>query len=319
VLRSGATLNDVRAWSGKWAKTRSEYLQCQRRSWHDLPMLVTLLPGSERTHVLRTLDDLHVAVENVRGLSSGQYPQQAIVAYFRWAHDAARALRKQVSAADIDRLVLTRRYDQLLSVDARLAEPQIVNGLLATELDERIEAFGEARTVLRSQIDRWSGPEVFVIADTSFYAENATELDEFDFARLLDIRQAPIHLLLLIVIVDELDGLKHDRLRDKARVALAKFADYLRNGVGPARLREEDYSEAFTLGSLPRGEITIELILDPPRHVRLPINDDEIIDRAVAIQTLAARPVTLMTYDTGQAMRAKVAGLQVKKLTYLKK
>jgi hypothetical protein len=48
--------------------------------------------------------------------------------------------------------------------------------------------------------------------------------------------------------------------------------------------------------------------------VRLPIEDDEIIDRALAVQPLVDRPVTLITYDTGQSTRARKAGLQVVKL-----
>ena len=59
----------------------------------------------------------------------------------------------------------------------------------------------------------------------------------------------------------------------------------------------------------------MELVFDPPGHIRLPINDDEIIDRALAVEPLAARRVTLLTYDTGQSMRAQAAGMPVKKLT----
>lgn len=64
-----------------------------------------------------------------------------------------------------------------------------------------------------------------------------------------------------------------------------------------------------------RGQITIELVFDPPGHTRLPINDDEIIDRALAIEALAGGTVTLLTYDTGQSTRARSAGLKVVKLS----
>jgi hypothetical protein len=47
----------------------------------------------------------------------------------------------------------------------------------------------------------------------------------------------------------------------------------------------------------------------------LPINDDEFIDRVLAIQALAGRRVTLLTYDTGQSTRARAAGLRARKLT----
>jgi hypothetical protein len=59
---------------------------------------------------------------------------------------------------------------------------------------------------------------------------------------------------------------------------------------------------------LTRSEVTIELVFDPPGHTRLPINDDEIIDRALAIATLADRNVTLLTYDTGQSTRHVALG-----------
>ncbi len=66
---------------------------------------------------------------------------------------------------------------------------------------------------------------------------------------------------------------------------------------------------------LTRGEVTIELVFDPPGHVRLPGNEDEIIDRALAVEPLADRKVTLLTYDTSQSTRARNAGLRIVKLS----
>ena len=43
--------------------------------------------------------------------------------------------------------------------------------------------------------------------------------------------------------------------------------------------------------------------------MRLPDTDDQIIDRALGAEPLANRKVTLLTYDTGQSMRARNAGL----------
>ena len=65
---------------------------------------------------------------------------------------------------------------------------------------------------------------------------------------------------------------------------------------------------------LTRSEVSSELVFDPSGHVRLPIDDDEIIDRALAIEPLADGKVTLLTYDTGQFTWARNAGLQVVKL-----
>jgi hypothetical protein len=64
-----------------------------------------------------------------------------------------------------------------------------------------------------------------------------------------------------------------------------------------------------------RRAVVIDILFDPPRHERQSIKDDEIIDRALAAQGLAGTPVTLLTFDTSQAARARHAGLAVNKLT----
>jgi hypothetical protein len=56
------------------------------------------------------------------------------------------------------------------------------------------------------------------------------------------------------------------------------------------------------------------VLLDPPGHVRLPGDDDEIVDQAYSVNGLATQPVTVLTYDTGQSMRARARGLSCTKL-----
>lgn len=80
----------------------------------------------------------------------------------------------------------------------------------------------------------------------------------------------------------------------------------------PGLLRERDIVP--NPDGLTRSQIAIEIVFDPPGHTRLPINDDELVDRAVAIQALAGDQVTVLTYDTGQSTRARAAGLKAKKL-----
>jgi hypothetical protein len=55
-------------------------------------------------------------------------------------------------------------------------------------------------------------------------------------------------------------------------------------------------------------------VLDPPGHVRLPINGDELVDRTVAFQALAGPKITMISYDTGQSTRARAAGLRPVKI-----
>jgi len=193
---------------------------------------------------------------------------------------------------------------------------RVLNDLVGLELTQRVDAFEAAIKALNAQIERWSRPGVFAVADTSVYIEHEDKLEDLDVRPLLKIWEDPVHLLVPIVVVDELDGLKkskgHERWR--ARYTLAVLDRVFASSTGPAQLTSGDFS-VLGSGGLPRGEVTIELIFDPPGHVRLPINDDEIIDRALAIQPLAGRDVTLLTYDTGQSTRARAAGLPVRKLT----
>jgi hypothetical protein len=68
---------------------------------------------------------------------------------------------------------------------------------------------------------------------------------------------------------------------------------------GEIQLRPREPNQGVT--AKPSGPVTAELLFDPPGHVRLPITDDEIIARALSVVPLAARPVTVITYDTGMA------------------
>ena len=156
------------------------------------------------------------------------------------------------------------------------------------------------------------------VLDTSFYIEHEQKLEEADFAPLLSVRESDIHLIVPIVVVDELDGLKQSKdrhVRWRAGYTVAVLDHVFASTTGPARLREDNFSALGSGCIPPRGQIMMELLFDPPGHTRLPINDDEIIDRTLAIERLAAGHVTLLTYDTGQSTRARAAGLRVNKLS----
>jgi hypothetical protein len=283
-------------------------------------MLIRALPGTNRKNLRDTLRDLRIKVSNLRGGRAGRTTMDVLSAYLQWANEAARALHNQVSASDVDRLVLTRRYELLLAATGRL-EPDradaAINALVSTELDERTAAFEEVCQALERQIERWSGLELFVVLDTNVFLEHPQKLEELDLASIVGIRGEPIRVLVPIVVIDELDGLKQHRdrkVRWRAGYTLAVLDRVLPRPTAVGRLRDEDFS-ALSSGGIPSGEISVEVLFDPPGHVRLPINDDEIIDRALAVVPLAARNVTLVTYDTGQCMRARAVGLHAKKLS----
>jgi hypothetical protein len=193
-----------------------------------------------------------------------------------------------------------------------------LNGLVSTELDQRVAAFDDAIKALDTQIKRWSSSELLAMPDSSFYIRHPDKLAEADFDPLIGARGHPICILVPMIVIDELDRLKDSssdrQVRWRAGHTLGVIDGLFQTTTGVARLRPQEPAVSAT-GRTARGEVIIELLYDLPRHTRLPINDDEIIDKAVAIQPLANRGVTLITYDTGQSTRARSAGLKAVKLT----
>jgi len=197
-----------------------------RTTCNDRSMLITPLPGANRQILLDALRELGRRVGNLRGgMHEAKFP-----GYIGWANNAARVLRHQIRATDIDRMVLTQRYWLLQSLNPvpnSNAFGSIID-LLETEIGERVAAFEEGSSALARQIERWSGPDVFVVADTSFYIQHTHPLDHLDLATLLATRHEPVRLLVPIIVIDELDGLKqhsnaveHRGLRRRALAGIA--------------------------------------------------------------------------------------------------
>ncbi|MGW2595459.1 PIN domain-containing protein [Streptomyces sp. NPDC001515] len=282
-------------------------------------MLVTPLPGTDRDHLLRTLDTVRIKIDNLRGPFTGT-SYSRLVLYLRWATESARLLRNLVRTEDMTRLVLTRRYDALLSGAAGgfagSHQEALLNDLISLEMEERVAELGETAAALRKQGEDWGSEGVLVVADSSVYIQHEFKLLDWNFHSLLDIREEHVRLLFPMVIVDELDNLKQSKERVRrwrAAYTLAVLDKHLTQRSDFAVIKAADYS-GLESGGVPHGRVAVEILFDPPGHSRLPINDDEIVDRAAMVQLVAARPVRLLTYDTGQAMRARAAGLRVHKL-----
>jgi predicted ribonuclease YlaK len=188
--------------------------------------------------------------------------------------------------------------------------------MLNLEVDQRLADLDEAVADLDRALAKWSRVARYVIPDTTVFINHPSKLRELDFASELQVPATPIHLVIPIAVVDELDRLKESKnqaVRWRAGHTLGVLDEVLRQSPGPGQLRDKDNS-APQAQNVPGGAVTVEIVLDPPGHVRLPIDDDEIIDRALAIKPLTPSPITLLTYDTGQATRAWAAGLDVVKL-----
>ncbi|QIQ04300.1 PIN domain-containing protein [Streptomyces liangshanensis] len=242
------------------------------------------------------------------------------MAYLDWAAYAVDQLDTLISSADLDRLVLTKRHDQLLAgLDSFTigTTQRLVSQLVGAELRQRAAALQAATDALGREMRQWQLRGLPVVADSSFYVHHPDKLEEADFPGLIGSKGAFVHLMVPMVVVDELDQLKESKApqaRWRARYTLAVLDRLFQKTADQAVLREADAEELRTTG-LRRGEVRVQLLFDPPGHVRLPINDDEIVDRALAIKPLSGREVTVLTYDTGQATRARIAGLRDLKLS----
>lgn len=269
-------------------------------------VIVTLVPGADRDAVLHTLQDRAAAASNIRSVGSSQPTRDWLTACVSWANATANMLRGQVIQADINRLVWTARHQVLASKTGMLhadLENSGVNAMIDAELDNRVIELQAAHTELQRRIASWSVAGTFVAFDSSAYI-NAPKLEDIRFGELLGLAapDGPVRLLVPMAVVDELDNLKqHNRPhhRWRAGYTTAVLARLLRGDpTAPALLHHDNPA------------VTVELLPDPPGHIRLPITDDEIVDRLVHAQVLAGRAITLITFDTGQDLRASAAGLQ---------
>lgn len=242
---------------------------CGRR-WHDRRMLITPRRGADRKNIRQVLSGVHITAMNLQQPYGNAF--EGLLAYLEWATESARMLRSQISDRDLAQLVFTDRYRSLLGSCGTLAgsaQQRLVNGLVQLEVTERVEAFEAAVAALDAQIGRWSKREVFVVADSSFYIPNAVKLADVDLHAILDVPPWQVmRLLFPIVVVDELDDLKDaskQRARWRAAHTLGLLDGVLDGGThGILHAGEHTAHDSET-----RGRVNLEIVLDPPGHVRL--------------------------------------------------
>jgi hypothetical protein len=192
-----------------------------------------------------------------------------------------------------------------------------LQSLISAEIDDHCARFGKIATELELARSLFGKQGKYVVPDTSFYIEHTEKLEEVEFQLLLKTWEDPVRIVVPMTVVDELDGLKRSRDHDvrwRAGYTLAVLERVVTCPPEPGVLHLADFSAIDQqTGGFPRGEVTLQIAFDPPGHQRLPINDDEIIDGCQACKAFAGQ-VTMITYDTGQSMRARAAGLEAIKL-----
>ncbi|MEU7961364.1 PIN domain-containing protein [Micromonospora humida] len=282
-------------------------------------MLIIPLPGHDRENLRSILTGLHQQLVNLRGGGGGQRALARVISYIDWAQEARRMLRNQVRPAEAQHLVPTKSWELALTATTTFASidpagERLLNGFVSAELDERIHVLKRALADLTDEMERFTRPGALIILDTTCFIEHRDKLEDLDHAAAMCAGTDDIHIIVPMVVIDELDGLKrvHDK-KWRASYTLAYLDKLLPSPDQIGVIRPSGLHQLMAGGEL-RGSVTVQILFDPPGHVRAPIADDEIIDRAVAVQSLAGRRVWLATIDTGMAFRGRAAGLNVLKM-----
>lgn len=64
-----------------------------------------------------------------------------------------------------------------------------------------------------------------------------------------------------------------------------------------------------------REGVTDEVLPDGPGHLRMPSNDQEILERCEFLHQVTGNPATLITGDSGMRINAQARGIDVFKLS----
>ncbi|GGQ94657.1 PIN domain-containing protein [Kitasatospora griseola] len=287
-------------------------------------MQLSLLPGTNRDQALSTLRTVSIAVTNLYTGSGRFSAGQLLLEYLEWVSDSIYSLEGVVSPADLDRLILTRRHDQLLAGAADLGAAHMMRvtyQLVQLELSQRSRALKAAVDDLQASIrkwDRWESFDYVLVFDTSVFIQHPDKLEEIKFHSLLGAPCSSYCLIMPMVVIDELDRLKEaskQHVRWRARHSLQVIDSIFEGSHSTTAVLHGQSDEERLANRNPEQRVTVELLVDSPQHVRLPDADDEIVDRTLAVQPLVGERVTLVTYDTGLASRARIAKLPYKKLS----
>jgi hypothetical protein len=270
---------------------------------------------------LKTPGELQAAIGNVDFLARKladcledprPNSRQAREAWLEWWADADMKLRELF--ADDDLLVpLARTAAEIRNLDIPAPAYEAPSlSFIIRERDVWVDRLDAAVRRLEQLKDFVRRPGRVAVLDTSAFHEFGrfwvadwalvTEADP-PYATMPGL---PIRLVVPLVVVEELDAQKRHP-NGKVREGAREILRHLRN---LPRVSTNAFADVLRLD----GRATVEILLDDPEHVRLPVNDAEIIDRAVYMRSLFPTfvRVILVSGDVSMEFRAEGAGLETR-------
>lgn len=260
---------------------------------------VTPLPGTSLT---RVIDLLEAEERNLANLAGSAYDR--LTAYQIWASQASSRLRYVLDLPQVERLIDTRRHDFLFGMFG--GPQQLLNHTLSAEQEDRARTFAEALEALRAVESACAAmPEVLLVPDTNIYLHQDDRYQDLDW-RAIAKTTDETRLFLPMAVMREIDKAKRspgnktvsftnkELVRDRSRLT----SRYIRQTFA----HPEDCPQVVP-------GVTMELMMDPRGHRAIEDPDSEIIDRALLLQTMSGRQVSIVTSDGNMQFGAHVAGL----------
>ena len=246
------------------------------------------LPVDFTADVLRDLDD------KLQDCLHGDDARDVRDRWLRWWSEADAQLRILFRDGDV---AASLYVSQLRVRDVNLET--MPYGLLRHEIEVWLDRFTEMVDELMALSSFIERPGLIVVPDTSAFVEGVYFTD-LNWQKLAEIDpHEPVRLVVPVLVVEELDELKwgRDRVQDRARSVLRRLWE----------LNSDGQQAAVIPGSRP---VTVEVLVDDSWHVRRPVNDNEIIERALYVREITNKDVILAAADYSMLFQASSAGLK---------
>lgn len=280
-----------------------------RATWQPSCMAeIRLRPGASLADLARIARGQALGAQDAMNRFLGEHPKDYLATYLGWVDEASRMLGNHLQRTQLEELLHTRHYWALRQMDGGEAW---LTGQIKTEMNARSEALSELAYEAERLEAWWKVPATIVVLDSNVLLHATEYFDELDWPRALDIDSA-IQLVIPMVVVDQIDNLKRSKqlVRSRARQTANRLEACLSKRPRVPLSRSGTHIGGY---SIPGPITTVEVLVDPLDHSRLPDSDSEIVDRGLYLRELTGRTVLIATWDNLMRFRARGVGVETVK------
>ena len=257
-----------------------------------------LREGRTAAEAIGALERLVHALDNCRAYLN--HPANVVRdRYLVWTESAERELRNLFSEPEAPPWLHSPRYAQVRELQSRSVRAA---AFLGTEIDAQAAWLDSLIQQLRTLVALADRPGQIVVPDTNVLL-HYQQFEQIDWCDL--IGSEAVRLIILVQVVEELDGKKYagrSDLRRRAGTVLKALDRFLNQATG-------DPIEV-------RAGVTLEILSELPGGSGSQDRDQDgrILAACRALQQATSRPVTLVTGDRAMRVRARAHGLAVRQI-----